>query len=85
MPFKEDNSLCHCGCGQLARLVKNPINRFEQFCKEIEAGPFSILSAKDEIKQYIRLSMEDGHRRGFHSGYQKAATEAAEDAAGESI
>jgi hypothetical protein len=71
--MSKDSSLCPCGCGRMVSVVKNPPNRFEQFCKEIESGPFSILSmsAKDEIKQYIRLSLEDGYCRGFHAGATK--------------
>jgi hypothetical protein len=49
-------------------------SKFDQFCREIENGPFSILSvsAKDQIKAYIRLAMEDGFDRGVKYG-EKAA------------
>jgi len=42
------------------------MTKFEEFCNEIEAGPFSILStaAKDRIKTMILKGMEDAYDRG---------------------
>jgi hypothetical protein len=68
---------CPCGCGQIhsatGTLLHEQDSTFHRYCKEIDAGPFSILSerAKDEIKTYIRLAMEDGYKRGFHAGHAR--------------
>ena len=56
---------------------------FERICDDIDGGGLSILSdkARDHIKNWVRISMEDGYNRGYEAGYKKASTEADENAA----